>query len=420
MQSLDRFARVVVSVLPIAVLVFTVAIAQSPRDWPEWRGPGRQAIVGAAQLPAAWPSAFKAAWTVNVGEGYASPVVQGNLAFVHSRQDPQEVVTAIDVATGTVKWRHQYAAAFTKNSYATQMAKGPNATPLVTGGRLFTLGASGQLLAFDATSGKQLWSKDFSGRVNTSKLFCGTAASPILVHGLVVVQVGSDVHGGLVTALDPATGAVRWESPGDGPGYASPILIDVEGTSQLVTLTNRSILGLDARTGRQLWTVAFPDDWHENIVTPIWTGRELVVSGVRQGTRAFRLSRTAGAWAPAELWKNAEVTMYMSTPVVADGLVYGFSNKRKGQFVALDLATGALKWSSEGREGEQASILLAPRHVLYLTNTGALVIAGRTAAGFKEEKRYDLSDSQTWATPVFLGNAVLVRDATSLVRLEGK
>ena len=417
MNSHARKACKAFGVVSIVGTIGVFAAPQASRDWPEWRGPGRQAVVRDAQLPAAWPASFARSWTVPVGEGYSSPVVSAGLAFVHSRQDPQEVVTAVDVTTGAVKWRQTYAAPINKNSYAVQMGKGPNATPLVAAGRLFTVGANGQVRAFDAASGKPLWTRDFSSTVDTSKLFCGTAASPILVNGVVVVQVGSDVRGGVVTGLDPATGTTRWEWKGDGPGYASPIIATAGGIQQLITMTNKSVIGLDAQAGKLLWTIPFTDEWMENIVTPLWTGQLLVVSGVRQGTRAFALKPGA---TPAEVWKNAEVTMYMSSPVAADGLIYGFSNKRKGQFVALDLKTGALKWASEGREGEQASILLAPKHVLYLTNTGALVIAGRTAAGFKEEKRYDLSDNQTWTTPVFLGGAVLVKDATSLARLEAK
>jgi len=411
MNTLSRFA---------ILFLTTASLAQPQADkgWPEWRGPGRAAVLVAGQAPVKWPASFAPAWKVEVGEGYGSPVVGDGLAFVHSRQDPQEVVTAIDVTTGKVRWREAYQAPFNKNGYAVKMGKGPNATPLLAGGRLFVLGASGHFLALDAASGKRLWSKDFSSLIDTSKLFCGTAASPILAYGAVVVQVGSDVRGGQIVALDQATGAERWLWKGDGPGYASPILLGFQGTEQLVTLTNKSIVGLDAQKGSLLWSIPFPDDWHENIVTPVWTGRELVVSGIRQGTRAFRLVRAGNAWTATEAWKNSEVTMYMSSPVEGDGLIYGLSAKRKGQFVALDAATGVTKWASGGREGEQASVLLAPGHVLFLTNTGALVVVRRTAAGFQEEKRYDISETETWTTPVFLGGAMLVRDSANLIRLE--
>jgi outer membrane protein assembly factor BamB len=291
----------------------------------------------------------------------------------------------------------------------------------VAGGRVFTLGTTGKLTAYDAAGGKPLWAKDFSKDVDMSKLFCGTAASPIIANGRLIVQVGSDVRGGLVTALDPATGATAWEWRGPGPGYASPIVISpAAGVTQLVTLTNQSVIGLDPRGGRELWSIPFPDEWHENIVTPVWTGTALVVSGIRQGTRAFRLSAKGEAWSASEIWKNADVTMYMSTPVVGDGLVYGLSAKRKGQFVALDLETGATKWATEGREGEQAAVLLAPRHVLFLNNTGTLIVANRSAAKFETARRYELVDGATWTTPVFMNGAVFLRDATNLFRFDPK
>lgn len=374
----------------------------------------------AAQSPVAWPSTYTRVWKTEVGEGYSSPVLAGSRVFVHSRKDPQELVTALDAKTGAVIWQNQYAAAFNKNGYAQRMRKGPNATPLIAGGRVVTVGASGHVHAWDEATGKQLWSKDFSNRVDTSKLFCGTSASPTLVSGAVVVQIGSDVHGGSIVALDPATGAVKWEWKGDGPGYATPISFETGGVRHLVTFTNRSIVGVNAATGAQLWSTPFPDDWHENIVTPVWTGTSLIASGVRQGTHAYRLALTGGKWTVTEIWKNPGVTMYMSTPVIADGVIYGLSDKRKGQFVALDAATGATKWATEGREGEHASLWTTPQHVAFLTNTGALVVARRSADAFQLEKKYEIGASETWARPIVMGGDLIVRDATSVNRLTGK
>src|SRR4029078_7742131 len=99
---------------------------------------------------------------------------------------------------------------------------------------------------------------------------------------------------GRVIALDPKTGAEKWTWTGKGPGYASPVAFTVGGVRQIATLTEGSIEGLDAAAGTALWSVPFPDDWHENIVTPVWTGTHLVVSGTRQGTHAYTLKQTEG------------------------------------------------------------------------------------------------------------------------------
>lgn len=405
------------SPLAIAFIFLVVTQSATAQDWHQWRGPSRDGLVPAANAPSKWPAAFSRAWRVEVGEGYSSPVVSNKTAFIHSRRDPEELVTAVNLADGKVIWQQKYQAAFKKNQYAVQMAKGPNATPLIIGNRLFTLGVTGMLNAWDTATGRNLWSKDFSPTIDTSKMFCGTAASPLAVNGNLIIQVGSDIHGGQILALDPSDGKVKWEWKGAGPGYASPVVIDAGGKKQIATMTNGSMIGLDAATGSELWSTPFPDEWHENIVTPVWTGSHLVVSGPRQATHAYALAQDGGKWRATEVWKNADVAFYMSSPVYGDGLLYGLGEKKKGQFVALDAKTGAVRWITEGREGEHASVLLTPKHLVYLTNDAKLIIAQRGTTGFQVEQRYTVADAGTWALPVLLNSDLLVRDATALIRL---
>jgi len=403
--------------LGLIIVFLTATVTTTAQEWTQWRGPARDGVVTNKNAPAAWPETLKRSWRVEIGEGYSSPVVSGGRAFVHGRRDPEEIVASINLADGKVVWEQKYQAEFKKNQYAVSMAKGPNATPLVAGNRLFTLGVTGILNAWDTATGKQLWSKDFSSAIDTSKLFCGTAASPLLVDGRLVVQVGSDIHGGQVLALNPATGATEWEWKGPGPGYASPVLIEANGSQQIVTMTEGSIVGVDGKTGKELWSVAFPDEWHENITTPLWTGTHLVVSGTRQGTHAYTLAQNAGKWQATEAWKNPDIAMYMSSPVFGDGLIYGHSSKRKGQFFAIDAKTGAVRWTSAGREGEHASLLLTPQYVVFLTNGADLIVAKRGTPTFTVERRYEVAEASTFAMPVLLGSNILVRDATSLMLL---
>jgi outer membrane protein assembly factor BamB len=387
------------------------------QDWPQWRGPTRDGVVSVEQAPASWPASFRTMWRLEIGEGHASPVLSKDRVFVHSRRDPNEVVTAVALNDGKVLWQCDYKAPFEKNQYARRFAKGPYATPLLAGDRLFTLGASAILKAWDTATGRELWSRDFSKQVVTTNMFCGTAASPLLVDQRVVVQVGSDVHGGQVLALNPADGVEHWKWTGPGPGYASPALIEVGGNRQIVIVTESSLVGLEATIGRQLWSAPFPDEWHENIVTPLWTGQVLVVSGVRQGTHAFRLRGESGTWAVEEAWSNPGVTMYMSSPVLGDGLIYGHSSRQRGQFVALEAATGKVHWASEGRDGDQASVLLTPDHVVYMNNTGELILGRRRTTSLEIERRYRLTEAETWAVPVLLRDGSVLRDSGHLMRL---
>ena len=382
-------------------------------QWQQWRGPTRDGIVPAANVPARWPDKPTLKWRQAAGEGYSSPVVEGGRVFVHARQDPEEIVTAFDLESGKQLWRATYAAAFTKNQYATQMAKGPFSTPLVADGRVFTLGVTAVLSAFDAATGAVKWRKDFSKEIDTSKLFTGTAMSPLVANGLLIVHVGDD-GGGAFHAFDPASGAEKWTLPGHGPGYASPVVVNAGGSRQLVTMTDKAVVSIDVANGRQLWTLPFPDEWNENIVTPVLAGDVLVISGTRKGTFGYRLEQTAGKWAPKQIWHNTDLPMYMSTPVADGPMLFGFSNRRKGQLFCLDARTGVAKWTTEGRAGSNASILIAGPNLVVLTTDGELIVLRRNPDKYDEAHRYKLASSPTWAHPALLADAIVVRDAESL------
>ena len=92
----------------------------------------------------------------------------------------------------------------------------------------------------------------------------------------------------------------------------------------------------------------------------------------------------------------------------------------RGNFLLWMRKTGVVRWASAGREGEHASVLLTPRHVVYLTNGGDLIVVKRATSEFTVERRYDVADTSIWAMPVMLGTDILVRDASGLMRLTPK
>ena len=396
-----------------ALLLCLSMSATVAAQWPQWRGPARDGAVPAALVPKAWPSALTEGWSVAVGEGYSTPVVGGGRVFVHARRDPDEVVTAFDLATGKQVWTDAHRAPFTKNQYANSMAKGPNATPLLAGGRLYTFGVTAVLTAYDAASGKVLWRKDYTKDIDSSKLFCGTAMSPILVDGSVIVHVGDD-RGGVFRAFDAATGTMKWEQKGPGPGYASPVLATIAGARQIVTLTDTSVIGVSPENGAALWSFPFPDEWNENIVTPIVIGDTVIVSGTRQGTRALRIARSGAALTATQLWHSPETAMYMSSPVLHGGVLYGLSSRKRGHFFALDPATGKTLWVTEGREAANAHLVTAGSNLVIQLDNGELVVAPISKTGFKPERRYAVGKSATYTHPVLTDRGVLVRDQTHL------
>jgi outer membrane protein assembly factor BamB len=397
----------------LAGVLTVLAGVSAAAQWPQWRGPTRDGVVAAASVPAGWPESPALKWKQSIGEGYSSPVVQAGRVFVHSRRDPQEVVTALDLATGKTLWSASYASSFTKNKYASTMAKGPFSTPLVIGDRVITLGASGVLSAFDAARGELKWRKDWSKEIDTSRLFTGTAMSPIADGALLLVHVGDD-DGGALRALDASTGSEKWSLPGHGPGYASPIVATLAGVRQVITMTDKAVIGVDVKAGRKLWEIPFPDEFNENIVTPAIAGDVLIVSGTRKGTFGYRLEGGAAGMTPKQIWHNTDLPMYMSTPVADGPFVYGFGSKRKGQLFCLDARTGTAKWATEGRAGNNAAIQSAGPNLVVLTTDGDFLVVARTPEKYREVRRYHVADTPTWAHPVVLADALVIRDADSV------
>jgi outer membrane protein assembly factor BamB len=400
----------------IGVLVTATVVGA---QWPQWRGPHRDGVVAAENVPSAWPAKLNPKWSAKVGEGYSTPVAANGRLFVHSRQDPDEVVTAIDVTTGTPAWTARYQASFNKNKYANAMSKGPFSTPLVANGIVYTLGTSAVLSAFDEKTGALKWRKDWSKEIDTSKLFTGTAMSPIIDGGLLIVHVGDDSKGAF-RALDPRSGAEKWTLPGHGPGYASPVSRGIisetrKPASQVVTMTDKAIVGVDTATGKLLWQIPFPDEWNENIVTPVFSNDLMIVSGTRKGTFGYRLEvKAPSTWTPVQVWHNADIPMYMSSPVVDGGYLYGFSNRRKGQLFCVEAATGKVKWTTEGRTGMNASLQIAGPNLVVLTTEAELLVLRKNPEKYEELRRYSVGEGQTWGQPVLLKSGVVVRTGDSV------
>jgi outer membrane protein assembly factor BamB len=395
----------------VILAVFTQNIGA--QQWPQWRGPNRDGLITTFSPPAKWPEKLTQKWKTAIGRGYSSPIVSESKIYVHSSTTDQETVSCLDFNTGKIIWRKNYASTFVKNQYAKDMEKGPFSTPVLHQGLLFTLGSSAILSCFDAKTGELKWRKDYSQNADTSKLFCGAAMSPVVDRGLLIVHLGDDRKGWMI-AFNTETGQEKWRWEGDGPGYASPIIVELEGERQAVTLTDKSVIGISVNTGALLWKVAHADEWNENVITPVLYEKTLIISGVRQGTRAIRVTREGERWTTSQLWHNPKIAMYLSSPVLDGDFLYGLSQLRKGQLFCLNARTGDILWTTEGREGRNAVILHSTKVIFLLTDDADLIVANKSTKGFEQVARYKVADSPTWSSPVILGKQILIKDASTL------
>lgn len=317
------------------------------QDWPQWRGPNRDAKATGFDAPQTWPKELRLKWKVTVGEGVATPSLAGDKLYVFSRQDGQEVLRCLEAETGKELWQDKYeslGASGPASSFS-----GPRCSPTVANGKVVTLGVRGALSCLDAASGKVLWRKDdFAGAL--PKFF--TSASPLVVDGLAIAELGGDGNGGIV-AYDLNSGAEKWRWTGDAPAYASPVLMTMDGTKLVIAQTGTKMLALGLADGKLKWEAPFAVEGRGyNAATPIVDGQTIIYSGSNRGTTAVRLEKEGANVVAKPLWKNADVSVQFNSPVLKDAFVYGISGRN--ELFCLNASDGRTVWTAPVTPGAPA------------------------------------------------------------------
>ena len=216
-------------------------------------------------------------------------------------------------------------------------------------------------------------------------------------------------------ALDLQSGDTLWTAADDGPSYASPILVEIASTRQLVTQTQKACVGIAPEDGKLLWSIPYQTDYDQNSVTPIEHEGSILFSGLSQGVDRYRVERVDDQWEVTNTWDNKEVSQYMSTGVVAGEVLYGFSHRHKGELFALEITTGRTLWTSDGRLGDNAALVRTGKVIWALTNEARLLVFAVNDSQYEQLAEYKVAETPTWAHPVILSDGVLVKDETRLI-----
>ncbi len=393
----------------LAVVTATMASPLFAQDWPQWRGPNRDGVVMSFSEPSAWPESLTQRWKAEVGLGYASPILIGDRLFVFSRQGGDEVMMALAAASGEELWRTSYPAPFEMNPATARHGEGPKSTPSYADGRLFSLGISGIVTAFDAETGRQLWQRPGD---SVEPLY-HTSMSPIVDGGMMILHVGGHNDGAL-TAFGVESGDVLWEWNGDGPAYGSPLIVEFEGVRQVVTFTQEHLVGVALETGQLLWQRPFITSSTTTSQTPIVYGGDVIQAGRGNGITRFQVVREGSAWTTQDVWHTADVSLHMANAVVVDGVMVGLSHLNSGQYFGLDLDSGQVVWTSDPRQADHASILRSGQTVFSLEDDAELLVLKNSRSAFDPQEVYDVAESATWTLPTLSGNRLFVKDVSNL------
>jgi outer membrane protein assembly factor BamB len=415
--------------------------APKPSDWPAWRGAKRDGAAIEAALPRAWPTEVKPLWTAATAEGWSSPIVVDGRVFITDRTDRRERTAAYGADDGRLLWEQFREVAFETHPVGRRHGNGPKATPVYADGRVYSLGIAGRLTAFTAAEGREVWSRFFpaefsaqiayggndaqvnddvdvtvpigEGRGGNVPLF-GYTGSPIIDGERLITSVGG-ARGGTVMAFDKNSGAVLWKSLNESLSYSSPIVADLAGIRQVVVGTGPRMVGLDVRDGRLLWSFEYQNDHDETIGTPVTLGDLVIITAVGRPLTAHRIVRSGDACRADEVWRNDEMTSYLSSAIVVGKHVYAMNDG--GEWQCLDPADGRSLWHG-GAHGYYTTPVAADGRLLSLNERGTLLVMGADPAGFRQEAMLRLTSEATWTSPAVVGSRLYVRSKAQLACFE--
>ncbi len=183
--------------------------------------------------------------------------------------EAHDVVVAIDARTGRTKWK---AVEKRQGARVPALKRGDwGVSPAYHDGRVFSLGTTGRLYAYDARTGEKLWevglgrTHEMAEAAKAEALkegrfarLGGWLSSLVVADGVLIVPTFTGHERGLV-GVDPKDGSTRWELPNVLSKFSTPAAVrpsDDGGREYLLANTADGELRLvDPRSGKVRWTV---------------------------------------------------------------------------------------------------------------------------------------------------------------------
>lgn len=416
-------------------------------EWPHFLGPHHDTSVREPGIRTRFPdSGFPLLWQQSVGGGYSSPAVandrvfvmdrlakpyvagevSGNLNFIRAEIPGQERVRALDASSGRLLWEHIYECPYTS---VYTYAIGPRCTPTIDGKHVYTLGAEGNLICFESTTGTVAWSRDFKKDYGLEIPEWGCAAHPLVVDDLLVCIVGG--QDSTVVAFDKLSGMERWRAlSASKPGYCPPIMTTIHGLEQLLVWHGDGLASLDASNGSLHWFTEIKPLYGMTIGAPRVYGDLIHVMGFNGVSAAIKVAqdnRSASViWGPD---RRKGVAGVLNTAHLDSG-GYLYSAGGRQDFRCVNIRTGERLWETtaplQDYRGNRTtswpstfSFHHPPSGRTFLYNDhGEFISATLSPDGYREHSRASLMEPThlvggrrlVWSAPAFADRKLYLRN----------
>jgi len=422
-----RWAWVIVGLLQGAAAAEVARLAASREPgWPQWRGPRRDGISTETGLLQQWPEGGpKLLWTVDgLGRGWSCPIVTHGTLYITGDVGGELHIFAFDL-DGNLKWRSKNGRAW-KGSFP-----GARGSCTYDEGRLYHINAHNRIACLDADSGRELWAVNVMARFGGRNITWAIAHHPLIDGPRVIVTPGGTKA--LMAALDKRTGETVWTTeplmfertsrPGgrplkeprveaDGPNYSSPILFELGGRRHIVNCSARHAFGVDADTGKLLWTQPMPTRWEVLGNTPtVYKDCVFITGPDGRGGVLFRIVVDGDKVRAEEVWTCDMDTCHGGVIALGD-VLYGSWYRRFDGFGCVDARTGRTLHRS--RELSMGSMVYADGRLYYLAQRGQMALLDPGPQNFRIVSRFDFAVGNArrrdvWAHPVVVGGRLYLR-----------
>lgn len=395
-------------------LVLLAATAVAAQEWPGFRGPTGQGHSTEVGVPLEWSETSNVRWKSRVpGLGWSSPVVGGGRVWITTATGEREVslrALAFDVETGRelvnveVFRLRSLRDVNPKNSWASP-------TPVLDGDRVYVhFGADGT--AALTTSGEVLWTAKFPYESQH-----GAGGSPVLVGDLLIFS-GDGHDTAFVVALDTRTGKTRWKTQRRQPwdqAYVTPLVIDVAGRDQVVSVGAYRAAAYDPATGREIWRVSY-DDGFSNVPRPVFGhGLVFIATGFQQPSLiAVRPDGSGDVTRTHVAWRLSRGAPYTPSPILVGGELYVVNDG--GILTSVDARTGTVAWQRRLNGSFSASPLFVDGRLYFSSEDGRTIVLEPGLEGPKLLAANTL-DGAILASMAAAHRSLFVRTSSHLYRL---
>ncbi len=388
------------------------AAADDSQGWAGYRGPD---IAGISAESGVFDEqgqlGLTVAWKTTIGSGYSGVAVAGGKVVTMYSEGESDVMAAFDAASGKQLWSYTVGAIYKGHDGSHD---GPITTPLIAGGRVYGLGPWGEFFALDAATGEQLWKTHLAEEHEVKKPHYGFGTSPLLADGVLVIGLGGE--GQAVGGFDPATGEKRWTAGDDTVAYQVPVPMSVGGRRQLVGAGMKKLFGFDAASGEMLWEHEHEGGGGRGVLsmTPVPAGEgRIFLAHQNDASKLVALAAGAEAVTYETAWEGRSIRNSYNVPVFHDGHLYAFSSRF---LTCVDAATGESRWRS--RQPGDGFLILVDGRLVIATKNGGVHIAEATPDGYHEIAGLPVFEDLVWSAPGFAGGSVYVRSLGEIARVD--